>query len=699
MFRSSHVLLLVLLVTATAMAANLPLVPMTEAGAKAAQVAGGQLIATGSVLKLTGEPGKPTVVAFIHESGNWDLSAYEGITFSLRNPSDHPIIVRARAENPDAQRLMNGTQNAAELLPGEAKPFVLRLVRRPEDPTFEPFKQWYMYFKDMNVRDNTMDPAQVARITLTIEHWTPGQAVEISGVYATGVGKPLPMPFFPFVDEYGQYVHGDWPGKIYKDSDFAARIKEEERERALWPGPDDRDEFGGWAKGPQLKATGYFYATKHEVKWWLVTPKGHLYWSHGPTGVGPGGDLTPVTDRQNWFVALPDQSGPFGTFYHDGKSAMFKYYVNKDWRGLDIQQLNNYRKYGENYRERVAEVSHDRLRSWGFNSIGNWSDSTVRLMRRTPYTVAIHGPDVRVMKGSDGHSFQDIYDPKWEPGLYANLEKQQGTTANDPWNIGYFVDNERALGWRPRGAALGEMALKAPPDQPAKLKFIDLLKTRYEQIDKFNQAWGTKHISWDALRDSRDAVPFTVDKKDNKAVLDDCGDFGMMFLERYFSVAKAAVKKTAPNNMFLGSRFYGHTDPAVVQLAGKHWDVISYNIYDNPPTGRVDQYNKLDLPIMSTEWGVSSDVMQTPFRDAKLSAPTPGERAALIGKYLDASIRHPNMVGAHFFQFRDQPLSGRPDGEATLRGFVNVADTPNFEMISVNRRFGYSMYKTRFEAK
>jgi hypothetical protein len=54
------------------------------------------------------------------------------------------------------------------------------------------------------------------------------------------------------------------------------------------------------------------------------------------------------------------------------------------------------------------------------------------------------------------------------------------------------------------------------------------------------------------------------------------------------------------------------------------------------------------------------------------------------------------MVGAHFFQFRDQPLTGRPDGEAVLRGFVNVTDTPHFDLVQVNRRVAYDLYRKRF---
>jgi hypothetical protein len=134
-----------------------------------------------------------------------------------------------------------------------------------------------------------------------------------------------------------------------------------------------------------------------------------------------------------------------------------------------------------------------------------------------------------------------------------------------PRCLGYFVDNERAMGWRERGSAIGEMALKAPPRQPAKQNFAEQLKAKYGKIESLNTAWGNKYTSWDDILETKDPPGF----KDNKPFTVDCGDFGMKFLERYFSVAKAAVKKVAPNNMFVGSRLYGHIDPQVVALAGK----------------------------------------------------------------------------------------------------------------------------------
>jgi hypothetical protein len=113
----------------------------------------------------------------------------------------------------------------------------------------------------------------------------------------------------------------------------------------------------------------------------------------------------------------------------------------------------------------------------------------------------------------------------------------------------------------------------------------------------------------------------------------------------------------------------------------------------------VDQYKELDLPILSSEWGIGSDLQQTPFRGDSAEPSRPEQRVQAMVRYAEQAIRHPNMVGAHFFQYRDQPLSGRPDGEATLRGLVNIADTPNFELVQTNRRLGYGLYRMRAEAK
>ena len=88
-------------------------------------------------------------------------------------------------------------------------------------------------------------------------------------------------PFFPFIDTFGQYRHKDWPGKVKSVADLTARREAEAKELARQPGPKDWDRYGGWAAGPQLRATGFFRTEKVKGKWWLVDPDGRLFFSHG----------------------------------------------------------------------------------------------------------------------------------------------------------------------------------------------------------------------------------------------------------------------------------------------------------------------------------------------------------------------------------------------------------------------------------
>ena len=71
------------------------------------------------------------------------------------------------------------------------------------------------------------------------------------------------------------------------------------------------------------------------------------------------------------------------------------------------------------------------------------------------------------------------------------------------------------------------------------------------------------------------------------------------------------------------------------------------------------------------------------------------ERAMSLTRFVQGALAHPSFVGAHWFQFRDQPLTGRFDGEGYQIGFVDVADTPYREMTSAARAIGEHMYRYR----
>ena len=56
------------------------------------------------------------------------------------------------------------------------------------------------------------------------------------------------------------------------------------------------------------------------------------------------------------------------------------------------------------------------------------------------------------------------------------------------------------------------------------------------------------------------------------------------------------------------------------------------------------------------------------------------------------------MVGAHWFQYTDSPVTGRAyDGENYNVGFVTNADVPYKEMVEAAREINQELYPRKFK--
>ena len=71
------------------------------------------------------------------------------------------------------------------------------------------------------------------------------------------------------------------------------------------------------------------------------------------------------------------------------------------------------------------------------------------------------------------------------------------------------------------------------------------------------------------------------------------------------------------------------------------------------------------------------------------------ERARSYVRFVEGCLRHPLIVGCHWFQYRDQPLLGRWDGESFEIGFVDVCDRPYPELCRAARKLGGEIYVKR----
>jgi hypothetical protein len=75
---------------------------------------------------------------------------------------------------------------------------------------------------------------------------------------------------------------------------------------------------------------------------------------------------------------------------------------------------------------------------------------------------------------------------------------------------------------------------------------------------------------------------------------------------------------------------------------------------------------------------------------------TQADRAAAYANYVREALRHPQFVGCHWFQYQDEPTTGRVlDEENYQIGFVDICDTPYRETIASSRAIADEMYALR----
>jgi hypothetical protein len=646
--------------------------------AKVARAASGLRVETGHKKPWPG-------ITIKAPAGKWDLSGYQTISVDVKNVADEPVTISCRVDNPGADGNKNCVTDSITLAGAEQGTLTVQIFPGPWK-LFEPLKLIGM--RGYPVYSGKIDTSNVTQILFFVTRPSIDHVFEIGNIRAaSGVTVLDAITFFPFIDQFGQFIHRDWPGKTHSLGELVANSVAEKVDLDAHPGPPDRDKYGGWAAGPQLKATGFFRVEKYQGKWWLVDPDGRLFWSHGVDCVNSGSS-TPISDREQYFQNLPDENSRFAQFYGGGSWAPHGYYKDHSpYRTYDFSRANLLRKYGQNWAEAFAEITHRRLKSWGLNTIANWSDRDIYLMRKTPYVCTI-SYGARTLEGSQGYwgKFFDVFDPSFRQALRKRLESEKGRAIGDPWCIGYFVHNELAWGDE---VSLALATLISPSDQPAKKVFLDDLKAKYTTIDDLNKAWATSYSTWDALLESRQAP-------DKEKAWDDLTAFYTRTAETYFGIIENELHKAAPNQLYMGCRFAWVNDRAA-RAAAKFCDIVSYNRY----TYSVADHHLpdgIDKPSIIGEFHFGA-LDRGMFHTGLRKTANQEDRAEKYRGYVKGALRNPCIVGTHWFQYKDQATTGRGDGENYQIGLIDVCDKPYPETIKAVRDVGYNLYEYRMQPK
>lgn len=305
-------------------------------------------------------------------------------------------------------------------------------------------------------------------------------------------------------------------------------------------------------------------------------------------------------------------------------------------RMMSYPAWNLAKKFGrDDYLDDYFDFVLRRLDFWGMNTIGNWSAPALCMKSRKPYVACV-------------------------------LERANGVKRHPKFHIYDFED----------------------------LGFEENMRAAIRE--KFARDEFLRHAARDPM-----CIGFFIDNElQFQKWIPDVGEGrAAPFLDLYFRICREELAQSAPGKLYLGSRFVGFRQAGILwRTAAKYCDVISVNAYCNSIANISEKmFNPgEDKPILLGEFHFGC-MDRGMFKASLCPVGDQEERGRSYARFLEGALRHPLLVGCHWFQYRDQPLIGRGDGEAYECGFVDGTDRPYAELCDAARWIGETMYGMRNE--
>ena len=633
-------------------------------------------------------------ITFKPKGGAWDWSQKSRLVIPVENPSDQALTLQLRVEDP--KRWLTGQAAIAPRSSGNLAisisappPVSMGMIAGPSlapaglDPDTLP----------VTATEGSIDATAVTLVRLGMLRPSSPRPLLVGPLRV----EPDCSSYDGIVDGFGQFLPGDWPEKVSSLEMLRAKGAEEERALAPWLADlPRRDRFGGLLDTGGFRATGFFRTEQRNGRWWLVTPEGNAFFSIGMDVTAPAGE-TYVDGREFMFRDLPAPNGELAAHWseHDDRGGLWprRDRMFDHGHAFNFYTANLQRKFGPDWRARWREEAARRLEAWGFNTIGNWGETELWAMHSLPYTVPLWLEGEFWWGG-----IPDPFDPRFAAAADEMARDAAARFGGDPWLVGYFVDNELAWGrgWStdPREHyALAIGTLGRGPESPAKSAFTAQLVETYREPERLAEAWGIPLTSWDGLRGAGFALPPA--SLSNPAVIRDLAAFTQRFAEAYFRAVAEALHRRDPEHLYLGSRFAWRT-PEVVEACARWCDVVSFNLYQRSIANDHDEwarFHALGKPALIGEFHFGSTDRGL-FWEGLVGAGSEKERGPAYAHYLRAVADNPDFLGAHWFQYLDEPLTGRTlDGENGHVGFVTVADLPYAEFVAAAREANLSVLR------
>jgi hypothetical protein len=493
--------------------------------------------------------------------------------------------------------------------------------------------------------------------------------------------KALGNTQIALIDRYGQSIQSPWTGKVANDAELKSDDLKEQQWLASNPSPVGLDTWGGMRNaGWSLTGTGFYTTTLRNGYWWLISPDGNpLFYTGVCTAPNVNGDSTPVTRRPWLFDGLEQNAGATSVLWGGspwGEPGNPSYYSHPT--------ANLLRKYGANYARLETERTAQRVQSWGFTGLGKWGSPVAPL----PILPVIFSSAPTLA----GH--MDPFDQNTINLFASDVASQIKERLNDQSIVGWSFQNEYD-GIIPIAEIQSILSLGAAPARLALMQY-SLDKIHGGDVDAFNFSWHT------SITTSADLPRIPSGTQPDSSELEP--------LRRYYENALHKMiyqtfKKADPNHLYFSFWIVPGwwADPYDWQIAAANCDVLGFDRYAFSllTPDLLALLKDLDKPALIGEFSFPPHYGLERGFAVYSSANATDEASAgdAYAKFILDAATEPHLIGTLWFEYRDEPLTGRGPGFGALDvygedyafGLIDVTDRPKYELVKRMRAANVSV--------
>ncbi len=317
------------------------------------------------------------------------------------------------------------------------------------------------------------------------------------------------------------------------------------------------DKYGG-QKDLSFSVTGFFRLEKTEKRWWLVTPEGNAFLSHGVNHV-----------ERKW---------------------MERFYNTEFW----ARKYHEVEDPGTNLSESFITKVKEDVQYIGWNTLGCHSSQRFYPESFMPYVKTLRFVNTQHYVEHTRDDFPDVFHEDFAGFCDRKAAEEAAPLKDDPYLLGYsmtdcpiFTNIDAAAhkhniyGWkRNRQPTWPEVLRNLGPESPGKKAYVKTVNELYKgKIKDFNKTYGTnfksfreleQRVDWRMLADPSNKI----EERDDRAFL-------LKAIDKCYEVEVAALRKHDPNHLVLGDKLNGNTDTPkeIIELAAKNFDLIFFQYY------------------------------------------------------------------------------------------------------------------------